>query len=231
MKTTLPEIFEEIQKAETVHEKKKIILDNYSVSLAACLKMLFDPTIRLNLPTGLPDDYKFNQHPYASLERMIRSVPALVALDAGAKLEKAWLRILFPMTKEEVILLTALKDKDLEIGLTLTDVQELFPSLFANITSDVLEALEKKTEASSKSEVDGSRSSTPESNVIPDDPYGAKFEPLKIEEDPSLPSPVTENPGVEVPGTIGDVEELAGTESKEAASAKKPAKKASKKKD
>ena len=227
MKTTLPEIFDAIQKASTKEEKLQIIRDEYSVSLVACLKMLFDPTIYFNLPKGIPDDFVFNTHPYNSLERMIRSIPPLVALPAGAKLEKAWLRLLVPLSKEEVVLLTALKDKDLETGLTKADVQKLFPTLFADLSPEALADLESKKAAdSAEAKLADTGSETPEPVVIPDDPYGDAFkakDESKTEEvfgDEGQKSEIV----VEVPEELEDDKEEASKPAKKAAK-KTPAKK------
>lgn len=196
MKNSLVEIYDEVKKAKSKAEKKDILKKNFSVSLAATLKMLFDPTLVFNLPRGLPEKYVFNKQPYSSLERMIRSFPPLANREASPAIEKAWLRLMVPLAEDEVRLATALKDKDLDIGLTLADVQDLFPSLFANVTPEALASVEAKKTSGEANKVDGEGSKTPEPIVIPDDPYGDAFKEAKIDEDSSLPSPVSENPGV-----------------------------------
>lgn len=205
MKNSLPEIFEAVRKAETTEEKKEILSKNYSVSLAACLRMAYDPEISFPVAPGLPEGYKFNDHPHASLESILRSLPPLVNHPNPSKAEKAWLRLLLPLSKDDVLLLTALKDKELDIGLSLPDVQEMFPTLLGHVSQEALEKA-KAEKATTTEKVDNKVSEAPGVSVIPEDPYGDKYKPMKTEEDPSLPTPVSENPGT--PGTEIEVEGL-----------------------
>lgn len=200
MKTSLPEIYEAVQKTDSKEEKLDILKENYSVSLAATLKMLYDPTIVFNIPKGLPEEFKFNKQPYSSLERMVRSMPPLVNQSEGAKVEKAWLRLMTPLSEEEVKLATALKDKDLDIGLSYADIQNLFPGLLADVSPEELVRKKEEKKEQTKSKLDNKGSDASEPVIIPDDPYDGKFKEVVVEEDASLPSPVTEDVTVvEVP--------------------------------
>jgi len=231
VKKSLPEVFDAIAKAETIQEKTKIINEEYSVSLAGCLKMLFDPSIKFELPAGLPVDYKFNTHPYGSLEKMIRSIPPLVTLEAGPKLEKSWLRILQPLSKEEVILITALKDKDLEIGLTFADVQKIFPALFPELSAEDIEALQKKGKASSKAGVDDQGSVPAKPRVIKPGDYDPEADVVKVAKIDETETFGDEDVKSEVVISIPNVdEETAAIIEKAEEEFKKPAKKASAKK-
>lgn len=128
MKKTLPDIFREVQKAETKEDKLKLIQLYYSVSVAACLSMLFNPKIKFNLPEGIPEGHKFNNTPNMSLERAIRSFPTFVT-GTGPKLEMAWLRLMNSISEEEARFAFALKDKSFETGLTQADIHEAYPQL------------------------------------------------------------------------------------------------------
>lgn len=172
MKKTLPEIFEEIKSASTKEEKLKLLNMYYSVSVAACLSMLFNPKIKLNLPVGIPEDFKFNNTPSLSLERALRSFPAFVNGTNGIKLQTAWNRIMSSVSEAEAKFAFALKDKDYDIGLTQDDIHNLYPTLIPAPLETVPSKSQKVPETSSSTE---------------------KVNPDVEEEDSKLPSTDDEN--------------------------------------
>ena len=52
MRLLLPEIFDRVEKAPTVQERKDILLKNNSPVLVEILKMNFHPDIKFKLPEG-----------------------------------------------------------------------------------------------------------------------------------------------------------------------------------
>lgn len=129
MKQTLPEIFKAVQKAETKEAKLAILQREYSTSVAAVLSVLFNPNIKFNLPKGIPDGFQVNDAASMSLERAIRSFPSYVNVPNTDRLQMGWVRLTKALVKEEAEFAYAIKDRELDIGLSQADVHGAFPTL------------------------------------------------------------------------------------------------------
>lgn len=60
MKTTVPQVFEEVEKAKTLEEKVRVLKAYESKPLRALLRLNFDPNVGMQLPEGAPP-YKIDK--------------------------------------------------------------------------------------------------------------------------------------------------------------------------
>ena len=139
MRLLLPEIFDQVQKAETFEKRKEILLKNNSPVLIDLLKMNFNPDVRMQLPEGTPP-FKRSGVPmgmadtnlYKEMRRMytwINPPPNLHKI----KKETLFIQLLESINEKEADLLCAVKDKELErmySAMTYDLVNEVFPGMF-----------------------------------------------------------------------------------------------------
>lgn len=133
MRLMLPEIFERVEKASTLAEKKDILLKNTSPVMVDLFKMNFDPNIKLKLPEGVPPFKKegvpmglSDSNLYKEMRRMyvwINPPPNLHKI----KSESLFIQLLESINEKEAVLLCAIKDKELT---------RLYPSLTYDFVND-----------------------------------------------------------------------------------------------
>jgi len=119
MRLLLPEIFDQVQKAETQQERKNILLKHNSPVLVEILKMNFHPDIKFKLPEGEPP-FKRDGVPmgladsnlYKEMRRMYVWINPPENLHK-IKRETLFIQLLESINEKEAVLLCAVKDKDL----------------------------------------------------------------------------------------------------------------------
>ena len=120
MRLLLPEIFDQVQKAESIEQQKQILLKNNSPVLLDILKMNFNPDIKMQLPEGTPP-FKRTGIPmgmadtnlYKEMRRMYTWVNPPPNLHKIKK-ETLFIQLLESINEKEADLLCAIKDKELE---------------------------------------------------------------------------------------------------------------------
>lgn len=138
MRLMLPEIFEKVEKASTLPEKKDILLKNNSPVLIELLKLNYDPNIKLKLPEGEPPFKKTgvpmglaDSNLYKEMRRMyvwINPPPNLHKI----KSESLFIQLLESINEKEAVLICAVKDKALTKlypSMTYELVNEAFPGV------------------------------------------------------------------------------------------------------
>jgi len=158
MRLLLPEIFDKVQKAETVEERKQILLKNTSPVLIDLLKMNFHPEVRMQLPEGMPP-FKRRGIPmgmadtnlYKEMRRMytwINPPPNLHKI----KRETLFIQLLESINEKEAELLCAVKDKELTrmySAMTYDLVNQTFPDLLP-VQQPVVETQQQEETAPKK---------------------------------------------------------------------------------
>lgn len=138
MRLMLPEIFELVEKAATVQERKAILLKHNSPVLVEMLKMNFHPEIKFKLPEGEPP-FKREGVPmgmadsnlYKEMRRMYIWINPPENLHR-IKRETLFIQLLESINEKEALLLCAVKDKDitrLYPNVTYDLVNETFPGV------------------------------------------------------------------------------------------------------
>lgn len=138
MRLMLPEIFELVEKAATVQDRKNILLKHNSPVLVEMLKMNFHPEIKFKLPEGEPP-FKREGVPmgmadsnlYKEMRRMYIWINPPENLHR-IKRETLFIQLLESINEKEALLLCAVKDKDitrLYPNVTYDLVNETFPGV------------------------------------------------------------------------------------------------------
>jgi len=138
MRLLLPEIFDRVEKAPTVQERKDILLKNNSPVLVEILKMNFHPDIKFKLPEGEPP-FKREGVPmgladsnlYKEMRRMYVWINPPENLHK-IKRETLFIQLLESINEKEAVLLCAVKDKDMSRlypSVNYELVNETFPGL------------------------------------------------------------------------------------------------------
>lgn len=133
MRLLLPEIFEQVEKAETVQDRKNILLKHNSPVLVEILKMNFHPDIKFKLPEGEPP-FKRDGVPmgladsnlYKEMRRMYVWINPPENLHK-IKRETLFIQLLESINEKEAVLLCAVKDKDLT---------RIYPNVTYELTND-----------------------------------------------------------------------------------------------
>lgn len=152
MRLLLPEIFERVEKATTVAEKKDILLKNSSPVLVDLLKINYDPNIKFKLPEGEPP-FKREGVPmgladsnlYKEMRRMYVWLNPPENLHK-IKSETLFIQLLESLNEKEAVLICAIKDKQLTRlypSVTYDLVNETFP----NVLPPKSDVVEKQQEA------------------------------------------------------------------------------------
>ena len=137
MALSIPTIFEDIAKAKSITERKKILLEHGSNPLKELLKYAFHPDIKFLLPEGAPP-YKTvgspDEYNPPSLYPNIRKLYLFV--EGGndglttLRREQLFVQLLEELHPKEAEVLIQVKDKKLKYrGLTYKLVKETFPDL------------------------------------------------------------------------------------------------------
>lgn len=137
MALSIPIIFEDIAKAKSVAERKKILLQNESNPLKELLKYAFHPDIKFLLPEGEPPFKTVgspNEHNPTYLYNNIRKFYLFV--EGGhdglkpLRREQLFVQLLEELHPKEAQVVLQVKDKKLKYrGLTYKLVKDTFPDL------------------------------------------------------------------------------------------------------
>ena len=131
---TYHEIFTKINNAKTKSGKTEVLLEHDSEPLRMLLKGAFDPSIKWDLPDGVPP-YKANEAPTGTqhtwlIDESKKLWHFLVGGNPGlskARKETMFIQVLENLSKEESALLINIKDKKLN---------KVYKGLTANLVKD-----------------------------------------------------------------------------------------------
>lgn len=171
MKTTIPQILEEVEKASTRETKIKTLRAYEHPILRGILQINFDPNVKVYLPEGEPPFKKDKEIPigYSETNLFAEFRRFYIWLDPNSKLNKVRKEQLFIQflegihwTEAEVILLA--KDRKLQTKFkSLKDdlVREAFPGLLSAVpVKEVKVEKPKKAKASLKPSSDALNEAT-----------------------------------------------------------------------
>ena len=171
MKTTVPQIFEEVEKATSKESKIKTLRAYVSPVLRGILQINFNPNVKVHLPEGEPPFKKDKEIPigYSETNLYAEFRRFYIWLEENSKLSKVRKEQLFIQflegihwTEAEVILLA--KDRKLQTkfkSLKEDLVREAFPDLLPAVSiKEVKEEKPKKAKASLKPSSDALNEAT-----------------------------------------------------------------------
>ncbi len=137
MALSIPTIFEDIAKAKSITERKKILLEHGSNPLKELLKYAFHPDIKFLLPEGAPpyktvgspDEYN-PTYLYPNIRKLYLFVEGGNDGLTTLRREQLFVQLLEELHPKEAEVLIQVKDKKLKYrGLTYKLVKETFPDL------------------------------------------------------------------------------------------------------
>lgn len=139
MRLLIPEIFERVQKAETLEQRKAILIQHNSPILQDVFRINFSPNITMKLPEGEPPFNKDKAPPlgladtnlYKEMRRFYTWITPPPNLNK-IKLESLFIQLLESINLKEAEVVCAIKDKRLSIlysAVTEELVRETFPGL------------------------------------------------------------------------------------------------------
>tara|TARA_B100000029_G_scaffold146302_1_gene141632 strand:+ start:1856 stop:2275 length:420 start_codon:yes stop_codon:yes gene_type:complete len=137
MALSIPTIFEDIAKAKSITERKKILLEHGSNPLKELLKYAFHPDIKFLLPEGVPpyktvgspDEYN-PTYLYPNIRKLYLFVEGGNDGLTTLRREQLFVQLLEELHPKEAEVLIQVKDKKLKYrGLTYKLVKETFPDL------------------------------------------------------------------------------------------------------
>ena len=137
MSLSIPTIFEDIAKAKSITERKKILLEHGSNPLKELLKYAFHPDIKFLLPEGAPpyktvgspDEYN-PTYLYPNIRKLYLFVEGGNDGLTTLRREQLFVQLLEELHPKEAEVLIQVKDKKLKYrGLTYKLVKETFPDL------------------------------------------------------------------------------------------------------
>ena len=137
MALSIPIIFEDIAKAKSITERKKILLEHGSNPLKELLKYAFHPDIKFLLPEGAPpyktvgspDEYN-PTYLYPNIRNLYLFVEGGNEGFTTLRREQLFIQLLEELHPKEAEVVIQVKDKKLKYrGLTYKLVKETFPDL------------------------------------------------------------------------------------------------------
>ena len=137
MALSIPIIFEDIAKAKSITERKKILLEHGSTPLKELLKYAFHPDIKFLLPEGAPpyktvgspDEYN-PTYLYPNIRKLYLFVEGGNEGLTTLRREQLFIQLLEELHPKEAEVVIQVKDKKLKYrGLTYKLVKETFPDL------------------------------------------------------------------------------------------------------
>ena len=137
MALSIPIIFEDIAKAKSITERKKILLEHGSNPLKELLKYAFHPDIKFLLPEGAPpyktvgspDEYN-PTYLYPNIRKLYLFVEGGNEGLTTLSREQLFIQLLEELHPKEAEVVIQVKDKKLKYrGLTYKLVKETFPDL------------------------------------------------------------------------------------------------------
>lgn len=139
MKTTVPQVFEEVEKQKTKQAKVNVLRNYDSQVLRGVLELNFIPQYKLLLPEGAPpfkrDDRTPDGYSETNLYTEFRRMYIWLRPDANVskmKREQLWIQMLEGLHWKEADLLNHMKDKNLTKlypSVTYELVSEAFPGM------------------------------------------------------------------------------------------------------
>lgn len=175
MKTSIPQIFEEVEKAKTRENKIKVLRSYVSPVLRGILQINFNDTVKVNLPEGEPPFKKDKeiQLGYTETNLYAEWRRFYIWLDPNVQLSKVRKEHLFIQflegihwTEAEVVCLA--KDRKLQskfVSIKEDLVREAFPDLLPSKPTTKKETPVKKKPASLKKSSDTSNEAPPTPQV------------------------------------------------------------------
>ena len=137
MALSIPIIFEDIAKAKSITERKKILLEHGSNPLKELLKYAFHPDIKFLLPEGAPpyktvgspDEYN-PTYLYPNIRKLYLFVEGGNEGLTTLRREQLFIQLLEELHPKEAEVVIQVKDKKLKYrGLTYKLVKDPFPDL------------------------------------------------------------------------------------------------------
>ena len=137
MALSIPIIFEDIAKAKSITERKKILLEHGSNPLKELLKYAFHPDIKFLLPEGAPpyktvgspDEYN-PTYLYPNIRKLYLFVEGGNEGLTTLRREQLFIQLLEELHPKEAEVVIQVKDKKLKYrGLTYKLLKETFPDL------------------------------------------------------------------------------------------------------
>ena len=137
MALSIPIIFEDIAKAKSITERKKILLEHGSTPLKELLKYAVHPDIKFLLPEGAPpyktvgspDEYN-PTYLYPNIRKLYLFVEGGNEGLTTLRREQLFIQLLEELHPKEAEVVIQVKDKKLKYrGLTYKLVKETFPDL------------------------------------------------------------------------------------------------------
>ena len=148
MRLLIPEIFDRVQKATTVEQRKAILLQNNTPVLQDVLKINFHPAVKLNLPEGAPPFKREKAVPTGlaetNLYREMRRFYTWISPPPNltkTKSEILFIQMLEAINLKEAELVIAIKDRkltDIYPAVTEDLVRETFPGILPPKTESVV---------------------------------------------------------------------------------------------
>ena len=137
MALSIPTIFEDIAKAKSITERKKILLEHGSNPLKELLKYAFHPDIKFLLPEGAPPQKTVGAPAEYNPTYLYPNIRKLYLFVEGGndglttlRREQLFVQLLEELHPKEAEVLIQVKDKKLKYrGLTYKLVKETFPDL------------------------------------------------------------------------------------------------------
>jgi hypothetical protein len=138
MRLLVPEIFDRVEKASSIEERKKVLLQNNNPVLQDVLRLNFHPQAKANLPEGSPPYKREEDIPLGySASNLYKEARKFYIWYQPTNLNKIKLETLFIQLLEcihwqEADIIIAMKDKKLSSlykNLTEDLVREVYPSM------------------------------------------------------------------------------------------------------
>lgn len=139
---SIAEIVDKLQKATTKLERVEILKENDCAALRGILRMNYDQSLVLSLPSGEPP-YTKNTNPIGfGLTTLKTSSKGWYVFSEQlapnlrqSKRESLFISLLEELDSREAEILIAAKDKKLDVGLTKKVIDEAFPGLIRSETT------------------------------------------------------------------------------------------------
>lgn len=158
---SIAEVVEKLQKATTKSERLSLLRENDCAALRGILRMNYDESLSLSLPTGSPP-FKKNDAPVGFGKTTLKAssrgwyvFSKQLSPDLRqSKREALFISLLEELDVKEAEILIAAKDKSLDVGLTKKVIDEVFPGLIRSETT-VNVSKEKPKKNKQKATVEG----------------------------------------------------------------------------
>lgn len=128
----LRNVLQKIAEAPPGRERTATAKRLWTKGLRNFFVIQYHPEYKMNLPEGRPD---FESREAAvSLESFFRTVDSYVFATNGPKIQKAFVRTLTMMEREDADITVLVKDRGYDVGMTLEQLQELDPEIWSKVS-------------------------------------------------------------------------------------------------